>query len=531
MHTVFNGQIKFLLTLFLIILCSILAVSQVFAQVSEKVDLSLNPASQTTAVNQKFNLDVEIDGKSNQVTGADLEINFDPEFLSLESVTPGTYLPTVLISSSIDNTNGSATITLGAQIGNPPTGKGKLMTLEFKALKNTLVPSKIIINPEGAVTAIGQTANMLGNITNAGVWVGESEFSKTALFELLSQNSSFQAGEEFAVSLHATSSVDEANLFSAEIGFDPEVLEVVKIDTGSSFITQWAANSFNNATGKIKLVGGVPSPGFKTSDLGSDMALIFFKSKKPGSALINFTLTSAIFRNSDNLDILKSATPLVLQILPSATPTPIPTENPSPTPIPTPSTTPTPTATPTATPTPTSSPCSITNASWATTGPVTEGKVVSLSIIGSGDCNGKLVEISVKEDDGILGTQNVFANPANAIFNGSSAQTSWIAQYQPDGIFGVWDPPEYFFNAQVTGDSTILKSADKLTVIKLLIGQSTKGDGDYDGTVNLKDLSMIFTHWNKSQNFPFNLDMNDDGTINTFDFSGVLQLLTVSGVF
>ena len=136
--------------------------------------------------------------------------------------------------------------------------------------------------------------------------------------------------------------------------------------------------------------------------------------------------------------------------------------------------------------------------------------------------------IQVKEDDGILGSQNATTNPSNAVFSGTTASTSWISEYQVDGIFGVWDPSEYFFNAQL-GTQTF-KSSNRVTVTKLLAGQSPKGDGDFDGKVNLKDLSIMFTNWNKNSNFPFNLDMNDDGSINTFDFSALTQLLISANI-
>ena len=138
---------------------------------------------------------------------------------------------------------------------------------------------------------------------------------------------------------------------------------------------------------------------------------------------------------------------------------------------------------------------------------------------GSGNCSGKKVNINIKEDDWLLGVKNVSINPQSATFSNDTAQTSWVAEYQQDGIYGVWDPPEYFFEAQISGNSEKTKSSNYLLVTKLLAGQSSKGDGDYDGKTDLKDLSILFTHWNKNKNFPINLDINDDSLINSFDLS------------
>src|SRR4051812_31296553 len=52
------------------------------------VDLSIVPGSLTVSANQTFSVDLAIDAKTNQVSAADLEIDFDPQFLQVQSVTP-----------------------------------------------------------------------------------------------------------------------------------------------------------------------------------------------------------------------------------------------------------------------------------------------------------------------------------------------------------------------------------------------------------------------------------------------------------
>ncbi len=50
------------------------------------------------------------------------------------------------------------------------------------------------------------------------------------------------------------------------------------------------------------------------------------------------------------------------------------------------------------------------------------------------------------------------------------------------------------------------------------------------GKVDFVDLSILMTNWNKNNAFPDELDYNEDGTINTFDFSGLVQLLFLGGL-
>lgn len=493
---------------------------------AQKVDLSLTPEVQNIASGQTFEVAVGIDGKTNQVTAADVEILFDQEYLEVQSVTNGTYLPVVLVQPATDNLNGKATLTVGANANSYPIGEGELAIIQFKALKDTVLKTKIMINPGAGIAVLGQSENMLGSITNTSVTIGPvNNTEKTATFDF-SSLALPKVDEEFYVSVMATSNVDAANLFVADIEFDPMFFEIIKVEKDTSFVTQWVSDSFDNTIGRVSLAGGVSAPGYISSAGGSEMARVYVKAKKAGLSNMDFLNSSVIYRNSDNQDILSSTSPLNIEVQsePISTPTPSPTVSSTPTPTPTVTSTPTPS--PSATPVA----CVISNATWVTTGPVYHGTLVNLTVMGTAGCDDKQVQIVVKEDDGLLGTQNVATNPVNATFNGSTASTSWVGEYQEDGIFGVWDPPEYYFLAQATGDSADFKSTNKVTVNKLLTGQSPKGDGDFDGSVGWRDLSIMFTNWNQEQGFPVNLDMNDDGVINSFDFSAILQLLEKAGV-
>lgn len=61
-----------------------------------------------------------------------------------------------------------------------------------------------------------------------------------------------------------------------------------------------------------------------------------------------------------------------------------------------------------------------------------------------------------------------------------------------------------------------------------------KGDGNKDGKINLTDMSILHTDWRPSDSYKktirTGIDMNDDGYINTFDFSALRRLLQQFGV-
>lgn len=147
--------------------------------------------------------------------------------------------------------------------------------------------------------------------------------------------SSFMVGDRITASVLVKSDNDAANLFVAKMRFPADLLQVVnvdfkpKLDVGQVatdgartsfisnwFVTNWVENTFNNNTGAVSLVGGVPNPGFQTSPdtEGALMADIIFEAKRPGSATVSFDATSSIYRNSDNANILKTKKDLDLEI-------------------------------------------------------------------------------------------------------------------------------------------------------------------------------------------------------------------------
>ncbi len=148
---------------------------------------------------------------------------------------------------------------------------------------------------------------------------------------------------------------------------------------------------------------------------------------------------------------------------PTATPTPLPTSTPTPLPTATPTPKPTATSTPIPTPTPTTAPiyCTLTSASWVTSAnPVEEGVEVGLKVNSVGDCANKQVAFEVRRN-GLIGDIPANIQPNDAPLSNDGATTKWTTEYNPL-IPGT--NPEYYFRAQVTGDTatTIFSSNPKL---------------------------------------------------------------------
>lgn len=135
----------------------------------------------------------------------------------------------------------------------------------------------------------------------------------------------------------------------------------------------------------------------------------------------------------------------------------------------------TPTLTATSIPTPTPVACRLLSAVWNTsTTSVEEGANVDLLVTTSDNCIGEQLYFEIREDDGILGFDSVNINPSPVIISSNIIETSWTAEYQPDGLLGASDPPEYYFVAALTGDQSIINSSDpKLEVTQSLVAIPT----------------------------------------------------------
>lgn len=132
-------------------------------------------------------------------------------------------------------------------------------------------------------------------------------------FFLETKKTEWNGLEEIPVTIIAKSDTVEANLFVTKLAFDPSRLEVIKVASvsgtpnsieGDYFIKKWVEASFDNTSGTISVIGGVPITGLKTtSEKKYVVATVIFKAKKIGDAQINFMEQSAIYKNTDNLDI------------------------------------------------------------------------------------------------------------------------------------------------------------------------------------------------------------------------------------
>lgn len=342
-------------------------------------------------------------------------------------------------------------------------------------------------------------------------------------FYSLSVPSNVGLNENFKVKIRVKTPTESANTFLAQLQFDNSKLEVVDIkmdDSVGSFITQTDDIFYDNATGEISLLGGLPDPGLTTVlAAGETMAEITFNTKATGQSEITLLSTSEIISNNSAINILNVGSFLgyIVNVNVPFSPSPSPSVAPSVSPSPSPA-----------------QACIITAVGWVSnTNPIQNGSLVTLRVTGSGDCEGQTLAFTVGEDDGLIGSDPVVANPVNATFNNSNiATTSWVAEFQQDGFNGFNNPPEYFFTASLTGNpqTTLTTTAGQnLRVNNLREGEFINGDGNRDGKVDIRDLAVLRKWWGKT-GFPQEIDIDDNGVLNTFDLGGLRKILEAAGI-
>lgn len=288
-----------------------------------------------------------------------------------------------------------------------------------------------------------------------------------------------QVGSEFKVFIWARSDIEPANLFTAKLQYPSHLLEVVSMDKAGSFITSWVEEYFDNDTGIISLIGGVPAPGLSTVPNNTQfMVSITFRAKNAGTAVVIFSDDSAIYSNANNIDILTVKEPLTLSLGGSTVP-------------------PSPTSAPTPTPTSTPSFCNACAADISKNGRVS---VVDYSSAVTCVSRG----ISGKDDAG------------------RACSLSDIDQN------GVVDQKDVDCITSQFGNICVL--APSPTPILTPTPQLGNGDGNRDGIVSLADLSILLSNFNKTSGFPEPIDLNGDGRVNSIDYGLMVQILIKAGV-
>jgi len=228
--------------------------------------------------------------------------------------------------------------------------------------KKTIIAAVILIF---IILSIGATLYL---VSKPQTFRSKAAASVSAAYSLLAQPEKAGIGEKIRILIFANSDRHFSNLFVVNLNFPKDKLQLEAINPLSfnpesftrargavktaanysssldancdekvddadytllgndkgGFAKYWIKNSFDNQTGKINLVAGVATPGFKTSGPEGKalLACITFKVLSAQQSTISFDDSSAMFGDADNLDILETKEALVVNVPTQAPPPP-----------------------------------------------------------------------------------------------------------------------------------------------------------------------------------------------------------------
>lgn len=146
-----NRLIKHSFSLSLAIFTCFFVPKTIFATADSQLWIE-NPTSST--------LKVYLNTNSNQAVGAEIHLQFDPQFIKINSITPDTFFANPNVTDyQIDNNSGNTFITLLGSPSRPQTGSGSLVNLDFSTLKTGT--TKINLTDSTKIAALGEAGNSL----------------------------------------------------------------------------------------------------------------------------------------------------------------------------------------------------------------------------------------------------------------------------------------------------------------------------------------------------------------------------------
>ncbi|MEW5805305.1 MAG: cohesin domain-containing protein [Patescibacteria group bacterium] len=124
--------------------------------------LYFEPQNSSVNPDNSFSLKVKINPGTNRVSAIELYLSFDKTRLRLDSIGVSSAFSTVLKSAAINNTAGTASITVGSPPASPVSAVSDLVTLNFKAKTGAAAgnASVAVVNTTKAA-ALGETGNVI----------------------------------------------------------------------------------------------------------------------------------------------------------------------------------------------------------------------------------------------------------------------------------------------------------------------------------------------------------------------------------
>jgi hypothetical protein len=154
-----------------------------------------------------------------------------------------------------------------------------------------------------------------GEVQAYNYYISIDESNKTAYF-VLPEERTYSVGEIFPMAVYVRGIGEPINVVRMDIKFDSEILEVEEVSFADSIVSLLVQKSIDNKTGFVRIVGGMPNPGYDEEE--GILGTIFFRAKSSGIASIEYLPSSVLLANDGSgTNILKSFGSISYAIVPS----------------------------------------------------------------------------------------------------------------------------------------------------------------------------------------------------------------------
>lgn len=330
---VFYAGLVFLLLAVFTTLALVKRTQELRQRAAAETTLYLEPVDQSIDQGEEFEVAVKMRTGANQITRADVTLNYDEQYLKGLSFTAGTFMPTVEAEGIVQS--GIANIILTADELTPATGDDTIATLKFSA-RNPVEATTISFSADTVIAAVGETENVFTGGESATISVNRTVHPEVKL-QFSPEAYTVRPGAEFGVDVEIDTGTNRVTTANLQINYDSSKLGEVRIENGG-FLEDIIKGRdepdfvFADGTGAIKL--GTSSSG-KTGT--GTLARFIFQAKDQDSAsqLVVSSQTVITAQGTDE-NMLAPDGRGTAQVTVGAVADPTPEPTPDPTPEPTP---------------------------------------------------------------------------------------------------------------------------------------------------------------------------------------------------
>jgi hypothetical protein len=247
----------------------------------------IDPQMQSVGAGEIFTVTVKAITGAETIDRASAYLDFDPQYLKVVSVAPGTSLPHV-VENTQNNTVGTLNYTASIS-GTQIQGTIPLATISFQSIE-VINDTRVIFHTDSPRTS-SLTSNgveILGNVVGGSVKIG-------ALLGLKPLQQAVGVDQVFTITVHVNSGSLLVDGAAAYLNFDPMKLQVQAITADTARLPVILENSFSNLNGEVNYSAGALT-NFPNGDF--DIAKVRFKAiTETVSTLLS--LSSVLPRQSD----------------------------------------------------------------------------------------------------------------------------------------------------------------------------------------------------------------------------------------